>query len=379
VLAFSKVISIDLLGIDEVTVDGAYTYILITMPGFFFLTQNALLGSYCNGQKELMLPFASTVGGFAVHICMLPIFVTWLDMGLTGVAIATSIHLFSRFAICHCLIMCNKRFGKYYKENLWKEAMLDLWPQFWFCLKSTPLSALPWWGADAFTFIASQLSTDVLAAQTILRNITLLTFMFPVGIAIATGILVANFIGADQAAMAKRKSKLAAGFSMMWVVIILGTLNLFKMPIITLFNDDPKVIEIINNVWFLLNLYIFFDISQGMFLGVIRGLGIQPRASFVPLVGYWILGIPIAALLVFNYGYTEDLNGIYMGMAVAISFNFVVYMILIFVTNWQKQCDAAVKRKVADKKKVAEAEAKKKEAEDAKTVPEGYTAAPEEK
>jgi MATE family multidrug resistance protein len=236
ILAFSKTISINLLGIDAVTTDGAYTYILLTMPGFFFLTHNALLAAYSNSQKELVVPIWGTVGGFIVHMLMLPIFVTWLELGMTGVGIATTIHLFSRWAISHTLISRHKRFKEYYAMNLWSEAMVDLKTQFWFCLKSTPLAALPWWGADAFTFIASYLSTEVLAAQTIIRNITLLTFMFPVGISIATSIIISNAIGANKAKLAKRKGEVASVISIMWVVVIVGTLNIFKNQILTGFN-----------------------------------------------------------------------------------------------------------------------------------------------
>jgi len=39
-----------------------------------------------------------------------------------------------------------------------------------------------WWAFDIFTLIASYMAANVIAAQTILRSIGLLTFMLPVGI-----------------------------------------------------------------------------------------------------------------------------------------------------------------------------------------------------
>jgi MATE family multidrug resistance protein len=52
-----------------------------------------------------------------------------------------------------------------------------------------------WWAFDIFTLIASYMSKEVIAAQTILRAIGLLTFMLPVGISAACGTLIGNAIG----------------------------------------------------------------------------------------------------------------------------------------------------------------------------------------
>jgi Na+-driven multidrug efflux pump len=42
------------------------------------------------------------------------------------------------------------------------------------------------------------MSVDDLAAQTVLRNIGLLTYMIPVGLAISSVVLVGNMIGANN-------------------------------------------------------------------------------------------------------------------------------------------------------------------------------------
>lgn len=39
-----------------------------------------------------------------------------------------------------------------------------------------------WWAFDIFTLIASYIGSEIIAAQTILRSIGLITFMLPVGI-----------------------------------------------------------------------------------------------------------------------------------------------------------------------------------------------------
>lgn len=164
ILLFSNYISVDLLGMDEETAKAAYIYILIILPGAFFLSHYTIMNFYLQQQKETVIPVWGTAGGFIIHLVGLLIFVKYLEWGLTGAAIATTIHLTSRFVIVHVLTLNHARLGEYYRMSLWKEARVELKSQFVFCLKSTPMSCLPWWGADAFTFIASYLSTQDLAA-----------------------------------------------------------------------------------------------------------------------------------------------------------------------------------------------------------------------
>lgn len=74
-LLFAKQISIYAFGMDVVTSELAYQYILVTLPGFFFLTQYTIISQYCNSQKEMVLPVFCTGGGFIIHVIFLFILV----------------------------------------------------------------------------------------------------------------------------------------------------------------------------------------------------------------------------------------------------------------------------------------------------------------
>ena len=177
--------------------------------------------------------------------------------------------------------------------------------------------------------------------------------MIPVGISIISSIEISNAIGANKVCLARFWSKIGVSIAIFWAVVILSGLNLGKNPILRQFSSDEAVLAQVDKVWTLVMLYILFDILQGMFMGVIRGLGIQPKASFVALTGYWIFGIPIAIFLVAHQD--MGLYGIYIGMAVAITFNFVLYGLIIWITDWQKQSNIAQERKKKDLKKMDEA------------------------
>ena len=62
-------------------------------------------------------------------------------------------------------------------------------------LASASMGIWGWWAFDIFTLMASYLAVQVVAAQTIMRSLGLLTFMIPVGVSSAAGLKVGHFIG----------------------------------------------------------------------------------------------------------------------------------------------------------------------------------------
>jgi len=67
------------------------------------------------------------------------------------------------------------------------------------CLNSLAMGVWGWWAFDIFTLIASYLGTAVIAAQTSLRTLGLITYMLPIGIMSASGTLIGNSVGAGRA------------------------------------------------------------------------------------------------------------------------------------------------------------------------------------
>lgn len=67
------------------------------------------------------------------------------------------------------------------------------------CLNSLAMGVWGWWAFDIFTLIASYMGPAIIAAQTSLRTLGLITFMLPVGIMSASGTLIGNSVGAGRA------------------------------------------------------------------------------------------------------------------------------------------------------------------------------------
>lgn len=131
-----------------------------------------------------------------------------LDLGwkMHGIAIATAIHFFLRFfftrTICHMDSKLSENMVSIRAPECWE----GLGEMFKFGFDFFLLRVMGWWAFDVFTQLAAFLTVRDVAAQTILRNIGLFTFMIPVGISAAMNFFVGKNLGKGDVAMARRFS-----------------------------------------------------------------------------------------------------------------------------------------------------------------------------
>ena len=141
------------------------------------------------------------------------------------------------------------------------------------CLNSLAMGVWGWWAFDIFTLIATYMDTAVIAAQTILRTVGLITFMLPVGIMSASGTLIGNSVGAGRADHAiiyyDTSMKMGVALAIVQVLVLLLGKDLFVL----LFTNQQAVGEQMMLAWPVLMVFVIFDTTQGISSSVIRGTG----------------------------------------------------------------------------------------------------------
>lgn len=90
--------------------------------------------------------------------------------------------------------------------------------------------------------------------------------------------------------------------------------------------------QLVNRVYPVLSFYVFFDAMGGMGNGLIVGIGRQAKASIFTIIGYWVIGVPISAVLGFSY--EMDVLGLWLGSLFAVIFCTFTYYTLLIVTDW---------------------------------------------
>ena len=149
------------------------------------------------------------------------------------------------------------------------------------------------------TLLAGTLGVEELASQIITVNVSATLFMVPLGIQEAAGAIVGNCIGANDVLMAKKFFTLISKLALVTIAIMCLLTILLRREIVDIFTQDSEVKSITEDVLLLMALFFIFDGMQTFMQGPIRAMGIQRKASYFAIATFYLIGIPLAFVLVF--------------------------------------------------------------------------------
>jgi multidrug resistance protein, MATE family len=211
----------------------------------------------------------ATIFASVVHIYLAPYLAITLNWKMKGIAIATCVHFSCRFLVSYITSLLDSDLKKALVSlsdpDCWdKEGLWDMFKLGW---NSFLLKVMGWWAFDVFTQLAAFLATDDVAAQTILRNIGLFTYMIPVGISASMNFFTGKYIGAGDIRNAKKLSALCNTISFIWSFLSMAVVWSFKDSIMRFYTHDPDVTRVMNQAWYVLTIFCFFDCMQGVSAG----------------------------------------------------------------------------------------------------------------
>ncbi len=177
----------------------------------------------------------------------------------------------------------------------------------------------------AVTVFIAQLGALPLAGHQIALNVAGLTFMVPMGIASAAAVRVGQAIGARDFSGAVRSGWMAIIFSVVFECCSALVLICFPGAIAGIYSSQPTVIRAGTILLIVAGVFQMFDGLQVVIAGALRGAGNTRTPMLVHLLGYWIIGIPLAATLCFKVGWGA--TGFWIGLCVALV---VIGSILVF-------------------------------------------------
>ncbi len=238
-------------------------------------------------------------------------------LGLTGAGIAT---LLSRIAALVAVV------AYVFRASRFSDALPVAWrhPLEWGRVLSllrvgVPASAQLLLEVTAFTvatIIIGWLGAQPLAAHQIALTCAATSFMFPLGIAMATTIRIGQALGANEPQRVR-----AIGFTSFALgLLIMGATGLvFAFGNETLaraFVDDSTVAALAAKLLMIAAFFQLFDGLQVVGAGALRGLNDATVPMVACFVGYWLVFIPFAYLAAFRFGFGTA--GIWCGLAAAL-------------------------------------------------------------
>jgi MATE family multidrug resistance protein len=168
------------------------------------------------------------------------------------------------------------------------------------------------------------MGTVAMASHQVALNLAALTFQVPVGVAQAAAVLVGHAVGRSDPPGARRAAGaglvVGTGFMACAAALFLSV----PFALARIYTHEAAVLALAALLIPIAGVFQVFDGLQVVSLGVLRGVGDTRVPMVVSLVGFWVVGLPVSALL----GFALHLGprGVWMGLAAGIG---VVALLLI--------------------------------------------------
>lgn len=181
--------------------------------------------------------------------------------------------------------------------------------------------------------IISQFGSDALAGYTIGIRVIIFTILPAWGMANAAATLVGQNLGAGQPDRAERSVWRTAYFNTIFLVTVATAFFVFAPNIISLFNDQPAVLQYgVECLRYVCLGYLFY--GYGMVLPqAFNGAGDTKTPTLINLFGFWAFQIPLAYVLATTIGWGP--KGVFLAIAIAESAIAVAAIIIFRRGKWK--------------------------------------------
>ena len=133
-------------------------------------------------------------------------------------------------------------------------------------------------------------------------NVAALTFMVPLGFAIATTVRVGNAAGRGDAAGVRRAGLCGMGLALLVQAAAGAAMLLAPQAIARIYSDDPAVLRAAVVFLRIAGIFQLSDGLQVVAIGALRGLKDTRALMLITAFAYWGVGFPVALLLTFSAG-----------------------------------------------------------------------------
>lgn len=153
-------------------------------------------------------------------------------------------------------------------------------------------------GAEAMgTIMIGTFGAVALAGNQVAQSVGALLYMVPLGIAGAVSIVVAQALGAGQAARLRAVAFAGLTIAMIWLSAAVVILTVFGRAIAMMITDDPAVVAVAVTVFVVFAVMQVADGVQSTMLGALRGISDTRWSAIVSIVAFWGVGLPLGWVL----------------------------------------------------------------------------------
>ncbi|CAH9134832.1 unnamed protein product [Cuscuta epithymum] len=285
-------------------------------------------------QKNQIIAWLS-VFQFMVHVPLSWLLVYKLDYGVPGAMIALSIS--SWLVVIGEFVYILGGWCPDTWKGFTRASLKDLFPVVKLSISSGIMVCLELWYNAVLVLIAGYMKNAEVAisAFSICLNINGWEFMISLGFLGAACVRIANELGRGDAKAVKFSIKVLVSTSVLIGVFFWILCLAFGNKLGYLFTNEKEVADSVSNLSILLSFSVLLNSIYPVLSGVAVGAGLQSTVAYINLCCYYLIGIPVGALL----GYVAHLqvNGIWAGMICGVVAQTVALCYMTWRTNWDEE------------------------------------------
>jgi MATE family multidrug resistance protein len=160
--------------------------------------------------------------------------------------------------------------------------------------------------------LIASLGAVTVASHQVALNVASITFMMPLGLAMATTVRVGQAAGRGDAQGVRRAGFAGIGLSLITQLIASLAMALLPLAIARCYTDDTQVAALAAQLLLLAAIFQFSDGIQVTANGALRGLKDTTVPMAITVLAYWGIGMPVGYWFAFPAGYGA--RGMWMGL-----------------------------------------------------------------
>lgn len=291
------------LGQDPVVVEPAQQMLLALAPGLLPCLWFNVIRQFTVGMRRPRALVWITVASIAVNAGLNWGFIYGTgflpQLGLTGIGLSTSLVYLLSFGALYLITRRDPVLAPMLSLRVWQARPATVRRALGLGM---PIAAT--YGSEAGFFsvvalIMGSFGASALAAHAVVSQFVYIVFQVSIGLSHAASISVSGEIAAGRTDAAARVGRLALihGTVLMAIVAVvyLAAPGVVLRPFLD--SADGAALGIATSLLMIAALMQFFDSAQNIGVGLLRGVDDTKSGFRLTVIGYWLVGLPAAALL----------------------------------------------------------------------------------
>ncbi len=275
------------------------SYFNVRLIGFLFVAWQAVLASFFMSIGRPKIPMLAALLANASNIALDYVLIFgkfgFPQMGISGAAVATVFSMLLQVMLLQVIFMGDAMHREYKTRTAFRwdtPKIRELVRIGWPAGLSGFLDVASW---SVFTsYIVGRFGTEQLAAHTAAINFMHLSFVPAIALNQAIAPIVGRWVGEGKIAIAKARAYTAMKIGIVIMLAVGTTLAVFGETLMTVFSDDPVVIDVGHTLLIFAAIFAGFDAVNIVLSGALRGVGDTKWMMWAMFIGSYGVSLPLA-------------------------------------------------------------------------------------